>query len=279
MKILIIAALLLLLAVITVAQNQPLAFEVASIKPLGSFPGFAALGSGCDGGFPRVEHNRFTVSTTSFALITWAYGFNKEGGCSFVSLGDFLSGGPDWIRSERFEIQALMPDGFPTYTTSQFLNGEAPQLETMIRNMLADRFKLALHQEMKEASGYALVLGKGGAKLSASKDESDKPGLAMNRRRDQNGQIVNKVIAKNTSMTYLALMLVLEMHRPVVDRTGSTGQFDFEVEFAPFDSGPNDSSGPSIFTALQEQLGLRLESTKVPVEALVIDHAEKPSEN
>src|SRR5215467_3832251 len=106
--------------------QAPDAFEVTSIKALGeaNAAALAQFGDGCDGGFPRVDHNRFTVTTTPYALMTWAYGFNKNGGCSFVSYGGFISGGPPWIRSEKFEVQALMPDGSPDYTTGQFLNGE-----------------------------------------------------------------------------------------------------------------------------------------------------------
>jgi len=137
---------------------KPLAFEVASVKPLGSFSPIPALGPGCDGGFPSVEHNRFTVTTTAFALITWAYGFNKNGGCTFVSVGDFLNGGPDWLRSEKFEIRALMPEGSPDYTTWQFLNGAAPALEHMIAQLLADRFKLVVHREKRDAPVYTLVV-------------------------------------------------------------------------------------------------------------------------
>src|SRR5215510_11393804 len=120
------------------------AFEVTSIKPAGEAAAetFARFGGGCDGGFPRVDHNRLTVTTTAYALLTWAYGFNKNGGCSFVSYGEFISGGPAWVRSNRFQIQALMPEGSPQYTTAQFLNGDAPQLELMIKNLLADRFRL-----------------------------------------------------------------------------------------------------------------------------------------
>src|SRR5262245_38696583 len=130
-------ALCLLLALVSVTASRevlaqrPDAFDVATIKPLGQANAVALerFGGGCDGGFPRVDHRRFSVSTTPYALITWAYGFNKHGGCSFVSYGGFITGGPAWIRSERFAIQALMPDGSPEYSFGQFMNGDAPQLE------------------------------------------------------------------------------------------------------------------------------------------------------
>src|SRR5215510_14670543 len=168
---------LVLVIVLSIASRNvwaqpPDAFEVTSIKSLGeaNAAALARFGDGCDGGFPRVDHNRFTVTTTVYALLTWAYGFNKNGGCSFVSFGGFISGGPAWIRSERFEIRAVMPDGSPEYTTTQFLNGDAPQLEVMIKNLLADRFRLTLHRETREVPGYALVVGKDGPKISASSE-------------------------------------------------------------------------------------------------------------
>jgi uncharacterized protein (TIGR03435 family) len=80
-------------------------------------------------------------------------------------------------------------------------------------------------------------------------------------------------------MTYIALLLVLATRKPVVDQTGLTGGFTFDLEFTPADANLGESSAPSIFTALQEQLGLKLESAKVPMDVLVIDRAEKPSEN
>jgi bla regulator protein blaR1 len=256
------------------AQSQE-SFDVASVRPIGTFNPSPVLGAGCDGGFPRVEQNRFVVTTTVYALITWAYGFNKEGGCSFVSIGNFLSGGPDWLRSNRFEVQALMPDGSPAYTTAQFLNGDAPALEIMIRNLLADRFKLALHHETKVGPVLALVPAKGGPKVTPSKEDGPS-GLGISR--DQTAQGSSRIIGRKTSMTYLALLLVLVTHQPVLDRTGLTGNFDFEVDYAPPDSGP-DASAPSIFTALQEQLGLRLQSQTGPVDVLVVDHIEEPSPN
>jgi uncharacterized protein (TIGR03435 family) len=253
-------------------------FEVTSIKSLGeaNAAALAQFGDGCDGGFPRVDHNRFTVTTTAYALTTWAYGFNNRGGCSFVSYGGFISGGPAWLRSERFQIQALMPEGSPDYTTGQFLNGEAPKLETMIKSMLADRFHLAVHREVKEVPGYILVVGKDGPKIHAS---SDADAAAPATQRGAVPSSGSRRVRMRTTMTYVALMLGVITRRPVVDRTGLSGEFNFELEFAPPDAPAADSSAPSVFTAVQEQLGLKLESAKVPAEIVVIDRAEKPSEN
>jgi uncharacterized protein (TIGR03435 family) len=268
-----------LLALIFAAQLHD-TFEVASLKPAGeaSVEVMARFGGGCDGGFPRVERNRFTATTTLYALMTWAYGFNNRGGCSFVSYGDFISGGPAWVKSDRFTIQALMPAGSPEYTTTQFLNGDAPKLETMIKNLLADRFQLTIHRETKEVSGYALTVAKSGAKLIAAKD-TDGTVLGVPVRRRTDGSVNQHFVARRTSMTYVALMLGVLTRKPVVDRTGITGEFTFDVEFAPENAAAGDSSAPSLFTAIQEQLGLKLESAKVPAEVLVIDRAEKPSEN
>src|SRR5262249_20360970 len=147
------------------------------------------------------------------------------------------------------------------------------------KNLLADRFHLAIHREMKEVSGYVLVIGKDGPRISASKDGagSSLGGTSTQRRPD--GSSSQHFVARKTSMIYVALMLGVITHRPVVDRTGLTGEFTFDLEFAPPDAPLGESSAPSVFTAVQEQLGLKLESAKVPAEVLIIDLAEKPSEN
>jgi len=255
-------------------------FEVASIRPAGEIAVAAtiAFGGGCDGGVPRVDHNRFTVTTTAYALLTWAYGFNKNGGCSFVSFGNLLSSGPEWIKSDRFAIQALMPEGSPEYSSAQFLNGDAPKLELMIKNLLADRFHMSIHRETKEVTGYALVIGKDGPKISGGADLGSL-GVGTRLQRKPDGTVAQQFSARKASMTYVALALGTITRKPIVDRTGLTGDFTFDFEFAPSDSGLGESSAASVFTAVQEKLGLRLESARVPVEVIVIDHAEKPSEN
>jgi uncharacterized protein (TIGR03435 family) len=277
----------LLLAVVAYAGSREVlaqrpdaskaAFEVATIKPLGEANPAAlqAFGGGCDGNAPRVDHRRFTVSTTPYALITWAYGFNKNGGCSFVSYGGLITGGPAWIRSDRFAIQALAPEGSVEYTFGQFMNGQAPQLEIMIRNLLADRFHLAAHREMKEVPGYVLVVGKNGPKIRPATDHDVPPAPA----RRGGPPSASRRVYMRTTMTYVALMLGVITRRPVLDQTGLTGEFIFELEYAPDEAPPGESSAPSVFTAVQEQLGLKLESAKVPAEVIVIDRAEKPSED
>jgi uncharacterized protein (TIGR03435 family) len=273
----------------SMAQQSPAptAFEVASVKPMGPVlggpegrGGFAGGMNGCDGSFPKVESNRFSVTTTPFALITWAYGYNKVWGCAFTSSGDLISGGPSWVRTERFEIQAIIPPGAPVYTLDQFMKGDAPGLEKMLQTLLADRFGLVVRHVTKEVPGYALSPAKGGPKLKTSSVE-DQPAMGIRRQADPNsGQLTDKLIGRKMEMRDLAFMLVMTTHRPVIDRTGLTGQFNFEVDFAPFDSDDRaDSSAASLFSALPEQIGLRLDNTKAPLDGLIIDRAERPSEN
>jgi len=259
-------------------------FEVASVKPVGQVEGGGAAGTpaaggigvGCDGHAPQVAGRRFTVTTTAYALITWAYGYNKTWGCSYVSFADLLTGGPAWIRSERFEIQALIPEGAPTYTFEQFMRGDATGIEQMLQSMLADRFRLSVHRETKDVPAYALTVVKGGSKLVPSKAD-DKRMLGIRRQTDANG-LADKLTGRRVEIRDLAFMLLLATRRPVIDRTGLAGEFNFEADFAPFD-GTGDSAAPSLFTALQQQMGLRLETTKAPLDGLVIDRAERPSTN
>lgn len=279
-----VAAAFLTLAMLAQAQAS-LAFEVATVKPQGPAAGGGRPDvqtgntSGCDGGFPRLEGKRFVVTTTPYALISWAYGYNKTWGCSYVNFGDLITGGPAWIRNERFEIQALVPDDAPSETLDAFMKGEAPALEHMLRELLADRFKLVVHRTTKDVSAYALTIAKGGPKLSRPAPD-DKPGMGTRRQSTTNGQITNTIIGKNVELRDLAFLLLMNTRQPVIDRTGLTGAFNFNLEFAPLNSDTfAESSASSLFTAIQEQLGLRLETIKTPLEGVVVDSAERPSEN
>jgi len=276
---------LLGLPLICLAQVPPpepqQVFEVASVKPLGPVDSatLALYGSGCDGSFPRVENRRFTVSTTVFALITWAYGFNDRGGCAYVTNAKLISGGPQWIRTERFEIQALLPAGSPAYTLVEFLNGEAPQLEAMLRTLLRERFHLTIRRDTKEVQVLALTAPKGASRLTPWQ-EGDPFTLRITNQLNDNGQVSLRLIAGNASLTQLGMFISMLVREPVLDQTGLDGKFNLQFDFAPINDVPNaDASRPSIYTALQETLGLKLGSTKAPLDGLVIESAERPSEN
>lgn len=188
-----------------------------------------------------------------------------------------VSGGPGWVDTEHYEIVAT----FPAATT----NGQRAQ---MMQAMLVDRFALAIHHEPKEIPGYALAAGKNGPKLHPP--EAVEHGMMLGRSPASGQRTLHGTSAK---MTDLAAILADLLDRPVEDATGLTGIFDFSMEWTPDpvsevalrkggdlpEASADSQAGPSIFTALQEQLGLKLETRKLPVDAIVIDHAEKPSGN
>jgi len=241
-------ALSVAMAALTLAQTpgseKRAEFEVASIKPTTTEGSFTV-------NFPpggRFSARNLTVQN----LLRNAYG-----------LQDYqISGGPGWITTAGFDIEARAGAG----------GGEPPreQVLQMIQALLADRFHLALHRENRQLPIYALVVGKTGPKLQAA--DSSVGGTKT---------MLGQLIVKKMSMTSLAEILAFDLERPVRDETGLKGDFAFTLEWTrglgESDAGP--SSRPSLFTAVQEQLGLKLESTKGPIEVLVIDHVEKPSEN
>ena len=170
-----------------------------------------------------------------------------------------IVGGPKWADQDRYTIEAK--------ATSPAGDRD---LMLMLQALLADRFKLMLHREQRTIPGYRLVLAKGGLKAQPSVPGQDSIG------RSQRGRIE----AQGYTMAQLALKLAELFQQPVLDATGLTGKFDLKLEWTPDSANaPEPGTGPSIFTALQEQLGLKLESGRVSAEILVIDSAEKPSEN
>jgi len=286
---------------------QKPAFEVVAIRPSGQSRG------GCDGAFPQVTPNRFSVSNaTVYWLISSAY-FSIETPvpCDFVDRFGLLVGGPSWIRSELFFVQAAMPAGSPAYTAQQYLHGKAETLQQMVQTLLADRFKLALRRETKEMPVYALTVAKGGPKLQRIQEGDCVPrqlvstnGSPPQAQRDkplcgaENGiwgtGTANILTAKwSTSLSEFCAILSPLLDRPVIDRTGITGMVKFTMAFAATQTAPGlpsavvpdttvaalPSGAPSIFTAIQEQVGLKLEPTTGPFEVFVVDHIERPTEN
>jgi uncharacterized protein (TIGR03435 family) len=186
-----------------------------------------------------------------------------------------IAGGPSWVNSDRFSILAkangFEPEPYdPRQITQRQYDSMREQMRPKLQTLLADRFQLQLHRETREEPVYSLVVGKNGAKLQPSKDFH---GLGGGK-----GQFK----ANGASMEMLAGALAGQLGRPVIDRTGLAGAFDFKLEWTPdaaqADTAPVDA-GPSLFTALEEQLGLKLQSTKGPAEVIVIDRVERPSEN
>ncbi len=191
--------------------------------------------------------------------------------------------GPDWLNSLRFDISARLSEG----TTKE-------QSLAMMRNLLAERFQMTVHRETKELPIYELIKDKTGAQLkppavaagdenaiaTVSKDEGKDgfpalaPGAAGIVVETRNGRA--RISAFQADLAKLADFLSNQLGRPVFDRTGITGIFDFVVYYRPENAAVDDATPyPGIFDALLEQLGLRLEARKGPVEMLVIDHVEK----
>jgi uncharacterized protein (TIGR03435 family) len=200
-------------------------------------------------------------------------------------LSDQLVGIPSWANSERFDIEAKVASA----DVAAFKKLTLDQVRSMGRQILTDRFQFASHEEKRVLPLYALVVAKGGSKLQPSTMSSDDPNartgvIGMGHASNTNGAVMNELTARGVTMDQLAGALSRQsLGRVVLDNTGLTDRYDFKLSWAGVsmaaDANPTDTSGPSIFTAVSEQLGLRLESQKGPVPVLVVDHIEAPSPN
>jgi len=264
-------ASLLLISSGLAQQPAPLTFEVASIKPANPDARGGSIRLMPGGG----------LSMTNIplqAMITFAY-----------DVRDFqVSGAPGWAGTENFDVIARTersaPDGpeDPAKMTDEQRKTVRDQVAERLRALLADRFQLVVHRETKEQPIYALGVSKNGAKLKEPKEAGPRQGMSMGR---------GRLEGFAAPLEMLGTTLSNALGRPVVDKTGLAGKYDFVLEWTPDVGagaavGPDAEkvqaaglTGPTIFTALQEQLGLRLESQKGPVQVIVIDRAEKPSEN
>jgi uncharacterized protein (TIGR03435 family) len=252
------------------AQAQPAArleFEVASIKPGDPKVWNRAVG--------MPDPGRFVAKSASLkGLIVVAYGV----------LPHQIVDGPKWLDSDLFTIEAKPPAG------SQPAPGPGgvgfPPWRLMLQSLLEDRFHLSFHRETREQQVYDLVLAKGGLKMkeNSGPDKKGRLGLYANR--------VGQTTGVAVPMSTLVDRFSRELGHSVIDKTGLTGKYNYDLSYTPDPAQaaalygpvldvirPADPDGPSLFTAIQEQLGLKLESTKGPVEVLVIDRAEKPSAN
>jgi uncharacterized protein (TIGR03435 family) len=221
------------------AWGQP-SFEVASIRT-----------SKDENRRENIQANPGTLSMRNVSLksaIRWAY-----------HVMDYQVSGPEWMGSERFTISAKAA-------------GDAPedQLRLMLETLLAERFKLAIHRETKELSAYLLVVAKGGIKFHESKLEVDEPVLNPDKAR-------LSVEVQGVSAAQFVEMLSNILHAPVINNTGLSGRYDAAVnisKYMPDGSTPFDPVA-TIILALQEELGLKLEAKKLPLDLLIIDHVEK----
>jgi uncharacterized protein (TIGR03435 family) len=270
------------------AQDMQLKFVAASIKSNKpsdtSFPG-----GGCHGVDTKMDTGGGLGAVAGLMFSQPALGrcgFNQSSlkdlvaiayGVEITKRDEGILGGPDWIGSNKYRIDAVAPN--PSAVTEA-------QLKGMLQDMLADRFKLQIHKETRPLSGYALLVFSKGPKLEVGHGEDTKSGL--------DGR-PGRIIANNMPLSSLAGVISINVGQPVVDETGLTGRFNYKLVRTPgqadvfFSRNPPppevlrelaiDPNGPSIFTALQEQLGLRLEARKVPTEVLAIDSVQKPSEN
>lgn len=245
------------LASLCSAWGQPLqAFEVASVK--------ASRSGSAESNFDSRPGGRLIATNVSLKeLIRLAFAVRAYQ----------IARAPGWIDTARYDIDAKAAG--PANTGDK-------DISPLLRQLLADRFQLTVHRETKEFPVYALVVGKSGPKLTAHNEG------AGSKSRTGCGHLAGTRLTMDT----LAGVLSRQFEREVLNRTGLPGKYDFQLDWTP-DAGPcspaeggDGSTGvsdpsirPSIFTALQEQLGLKLESAKGPVEILIIDRVEKASEN
>jgi uncharacterized protein (TIGR03435 family) len=194
-----------------------------------------------------------------------------------------IGGGPAWINSDRYTIEAKAENA---------QESDGIMMGPMLQALLGGRFKLRVHREPAEIPVYLLTVAKGTPKLEPLKEGSctprdlshfPPPPLGPDSCRffaSNKGPNVSWV-AQGATVEEFCNIVLSRMDRPVIDKTGLTGRFNFPLEYMPDASAPSDdpAAGPSIFTALQEQLGLKLEPAKGPGELIVIDHVERPSEN
>lgn len=231
-------------------------FEAATIKPVKE-PDPNRMNDRTDG-------RRFTTRNTTLRdLMLMAYGVDRQQ----------IAGGPAWIVADEYDVDAVAGEG-----------QMADHREEMLQRLLADRFHLTFHREQRELSVYVLTIAKGGPKLKAA--DPNVPSNGASCQRPGVCTFMGEPLAH-----FARWMGFVVLDKPVSEKTGLSGTFDFTLNWTPDESQfagmgirvpppvDNPNAPPGLFTAIEEQLGLRLEPQKIPSEVLVIDHVERPSEN
>jgi uncharacterized protein (TIGR03435 family) len=257
------------------SQSPVFEFEVATIKPNKSNSGSMRAHNTPDG---------YSISNASVqTLIQLAFGIQDYQ----------ILGAPEWLASEHYDIEAKMDPTVADALQKLSPDDRKPKRLLMLQRVLVDRLKLTIHHETKELPVYSLVIAKNGPKLQETKPDPATPTIPVGRggpsvtTNSGNGPVTLTVL--HCPSADLASVFVPYVGRTVVDKTGLKAVYDFTLQFTPDDAPtatptgtgplPPNPTAPSIFTAIQEQLGLKLESGKGPVDVIVIDHVERPSGN
>ena len=238
-------------AIQRMAVDADPSFEVATIK---------LSDPDARGTSMHAEGRRFDIKNqTIHNLLAFTYGIHTKQ----------IVDEPSWLATDRYDIDGVIDtEGQPSLR----------QLQSIIRKLLADRFQLKMHRESRELSVYALTFAKDGPKLTKSKGDPNRLG-------DENDQNRNGVVTQsitNMSMTDFTLVMQYFVDRPIVDQTNLTGKWDFKWTWTSDESRLSPDAvnpPPGLFTAIQEQLGLKFQPTKAATDVLVIDHIEQPSAN
>ncbi|WP_083836631.1 TIGR03435 family protein [Granulicella mallensis] len=229
------------------AKNAHPSYEVATIKPTDPEDGHA--------GFHTIGQRLFIENQTMNGLIAFAYAVHPKQ----------IVDAPEWFSKDHFDIKGV-PD----------IEGEPnlQQQREMLQKLLNDRFKLKFHRDKRDLSIFAITVAKGGPKLEASKSAPDS---LLDQTRSNNGPQQTWKLTNN-SMADFAQLLGYLLDRPVVNETGLKGKFDFDLSWTVDGSLSDDPKAPpGLFTAIQEQLGLKVEGTRGPADVLVMEHVERPS--
>jgi uncharacterized protein (TIGR03435 family) len=292
-------------------KEDPLRFEVASIRHSdrssdsggrGGGDGTSVNQRGCGISSPTIDPRRFSVTkTTVYSLIVWAYGSKglHAPGCGAESKLDLISGGPDWIKSELYDVAAVIPERPSGGIQGGRDAGTEMAIRQMLQAFLADRLNLIVHREAREMPVYSLSVANEALRnveRSVPAQWLTNGGIGPGSLRDpgvledtgiRNGEVTQVFRGRNAALADLAILLGPPLGRTVLDRTGLTGRFNFDFWVAPvetaggplllFRSMPRATS-PTIFAALADA-GLRLEPSRAPLEVLVIDRVEKPTPN